>query len=436
MIRSIVIIIFLVTTVGVYLPVSSAIADSLSFREQVASILDEHPRIESAKQTVRSLGQGVRIAEKAWFPDLSVTGSRANEDRNNVSGTDDTQFNSNDVKLTLTQPVYDFGSKRASKELASLQLLQAEKTLQLTKQSIILEIGVAQIGISTAIEKLRYAKRSLSNLVKQTKLEDIKVKAGAGVSTDVLQAKVQLAGARARLQAAKGFLDNQEHRYRAVFGDLQNDFLKPRKMKLQIEDLPETKEEALEVARKNNLQLQALSNAVSISRTTVSQVQSDQLWPKFNFIVDKSYKKNVGGTLGKAQELIAKIQFTYNLNLGFSVLNSIDAARANFSATQNQLDDARRLIDEGVSNAFVAYRQAEKNADLLAEQSELSGAFLELARKERTLGKRSLIEILAGETAEINAKSDAAEARGSMVSTSLALLSVMGILEARHLELE
>ncbi|MBT6411108.1 MAG: TolC family protein, partial [Betaproteobacteria bacterium] len=177
MIRSIVIIIFLVTTAVVYLPVSSAIADSLSFREQVASILDEHPRIESAKQTVRSLGQGVRISEKAWFPDLSVTGSRANEDRNNVSGTDDTQFNSNDVKLTLTQPVYDFGSKRASKELASLQLLQAEKTLQLTKQSIILEIGVAQIGISTAIEKLRYAKRSLSNLVKQTKLEDIKVKA-------------------------------------------------------------------------------------------------------------------------------------------------------------------------------------------------------------------------------------------------------------------
>ncbi len=276
MIRSIVVKIILVTTAVVYLPVSSAIADSLSFREQVASILDEHPRIESAKQTVRSLGQGVRISEKAWFPDLSVTGSRANEDRNNVSGTDDTQFNSNDVKLTLTQPVYDFGSKRASKELARLQLLQAEKTLQLTKQSIILEIGVAQIGISTAIEKLRYAKRSLSNLVKQTKLEDIKVKAGAGVSTDVLQAKVQLAGARARLQAAKGFLENQEHRYRAVFGDLQNDFLKPRKMKLQIEDLPETKR-ALDVARKIS-QLQALSTLFHLRRRShkFSQISCGQ----------------------------------------------------------------------------------------------------------------------------------------------------------------
>ena len=427
---------FLISTSVVCLAVSGAVADRLSFQQQVAKILDEHPRIASAKQTVRSLGQGVRVAEKAWFPDLSVTGSRANEDRNNVSGTDDTQFNSNDVKFTLTQPIYDFGSKRNGTEIARLQLSQAEKTLQLTKQSIILEIGLAQIGVSTAIEKLRYAKRSLLNLKKQTKLEDIKVKAGAGVSTDVLQAKVQLAGARARFEAAKGFLDTQEHRYRAVFGDLQNDFLKPRKMKLQTEDLPKTKEKALEVARKNNLQIQSLSNAVSIARTAVSQVQSDQLWPKINFIVDKSYKKNVGGTLGKSQELVAKIQFTYNLNLGFSALNNIDASRANFSATQKQLDDARRLIDEAVSNAFVAYRQAGKNAALLAEQSELSGAFLELARKERTLGKRSLIEILGGETAEINAKSDAAEARGAKVSTSLALLSAMGILEARHLALE
>ena len=427
---------FVTSMLVVCLGVSGALADGLSFQRQVEQILDEHPRIVSAKQIVRSLGQGVRVAEKAWFPDLAVTGSRANEDRNNVSGTDDTQLNSNDVKFTLTQPIYDFGSKRNGTEIARLQLLQAEKTLQLTKQSIILEIGIAQIGVSTAIEKLRYAKRSLLNLKKQTKLEDIKVKAGAGVSTDVLQAKVQLAGARARFEASKGILANQEHRYRAVFGDLQNDVLKPRKIKLQIEDLPETKGEALEVARKNNLQIQSLSDAVSISRTAVSQVQSDQLWPKINFIVDKSYKKNVAGTLGKAQELVAKIQFTYNLNLGFSALNSIDAARANFSATQKQIDDGRRLIDEVVSNAFVAYRQAGINAELLAEQSKLSGAFLELARKERTLGKRSLIEILAGETAEINAKSDAAEARGSIAATSLVLLSAMGILEARHLALE
>ena len=78
----------------------------------------------------------MRVTEKAWFPSLAVTGSGAKENRNNVSGTDDTTMKSTELKLTLTQPVYDFGSKSAAKKIARLQLEQAEKTLELTKQSM------------------------------------------------------------------------------------------------------------------------------------------------------------------------------------------------------------------------------------------------------------------------------------------------------------
>ena len=317
-----------------------------------------------------------------------------------------------------------------------MQLKQSEKTLELTRQSLILEIGVAQMGVATAIEKLRYAKRSLSNLQKQTKLENIRVKSGAGVSTDVLQAKVQMAGAKARLLAAEGQLKTQENRYLAVFGKLQNEFLKSRKLKLPVEGLPETVAQALEIARKNNFQLQTLEDAVSVSNASLSQVKADQIWPKIDFTVDKSFKENVGGTRGKAQEYVAKLQFIYNFNLGFSAVNNIDAARANYVAAQKQLDDARRLINEAVRNAFTAYKQALENAELLEEQATLSKAFLELARKERKLGKRSLLEILSGETAEINSRSDAAEAASARVTSALALLSAMGVLEPKHIALQ
>ena len=411
-------------------------AQSLSFDDQVEQILESHPRIEAAMQTVKSLEAGLRVSQKSWFPGLTITGNQAREDRNNVSGTDDDNLKSNELKLTLTQPVYHFGSKSAATQIARLSLSQAEKTLELTRQSLILEIGVAQMGVATAIEKLRYAKRSLTNLQKQTKLEDIRVKSGAGVSTDVLQAKVQLVGAKARLLAAEGQLSTQENRYLAVFGELQNEFLKSRKLRLPADDLPEDVEEALEIARKNNFQLQTLEDAVSLGEASLSQIKAEQIWPKIAFTVDKSFKDNVGGTRGKAQELVAKLQFTYNFNLGFSAVNNIDAARANYIAAKKQLDDARRLIDEAVRNAFVAYTQALQNAVLLREQADLSKVFLELARKERKLGKRSLLEILSGETAEINARSDSAEADGARVSSALALLSAMGLLMPKHLALE
>ena len=208
----------LAVMISVWLCSSVSFAQSMSFEEQVAELLQNHPRIKAANATVDSLADGLRVAQKAWYPGLAVTGSVAKEDRDNINPTDDTTLDSTELKLTLTQPVYDFGSKAAATTIARLQLDQAGKTLKLTKQSIILEIGAAQMGVAIAVEKLRYAKRSLSNLRKQTKLENIKVQSGAGVSTDVLQAKVQLAGAKARLLAAEGQLKTQENRYSAVFG--------------------------------------------------------------------------------------------------------------------------------------------------------------------------------------------------------------------------
>ena len=145
---------------------TGSIAQTLSFEEQVLDLLENHPRIKAANETINSLKEQVRINQKAWFPALALTGSVAKEARNNVTGTPDTNLNSNELKLTLTQPIYDFGSKSALTKIARLQLEQAEKTLELTRQSIILEIGVAQTGVSTAIEKLRYAQRSLLNLKK------------------------------------------------------------------------------------------------------------------------------------------------------------------------------------------------------------------------------------------------------------------------------
>ena len=64
----------------------------------------------------------------------------------------------------------------------------------------------------------------------------------------------------------------------------------------------------------------------------------------------------------------------------------------------------------------------------MKSQASISKAFLELARKERKLGKRSLIDILSGETALINARSDASTARGQLLISAYNMLSAIGIL--------
>ena len=71
----------------------------------------------------------------------------------------------------------------------------------------------------------------------------------------------------------------------------------------------------------------------------------------------------------------------------------------------------------------------------MTNQARISGEFLELARKERQAGNRTLLDVLNGETAFINAQSDAIAARIEVLINSFTLLSLMGGLSIDSIEL-
>ena len=56
----------------------------------------------------------------------------------------------------------------------------------------------------------------MANIKKQTELEDAAVTAGGGLTSDVLQAKTQLAGAQARLIQFEGVLATSKHEFEYV----------------------------------------------------------------------------------------------------------------------------------------------------------------------------------------------------------------------------
>ena len=74
-------------------------------------------------------------------------------------------------------------------------------------------------------------------------------------------------------------------------------------------------------------------------------------------------------------------------------------------------------------------KTAKNNAELLGNQANIAAEFLEFARKERTLGRRSLLDVLSGETALINSSSDAASAEIDVAIAVFTLLDAMGELD-------
>jgi len=403
-------------------------ARALSLHESLLFMIQDHKRIRAAKADLAAARETAIAALGDWFPTLNATASYGIEEQRKPDAVD-TLYYPAQVDLKLTQLLWDFGAANGTIRAAKRAYDQAQATLASSRQALILEGVTAHINLIRANELLHFSLMSEENVKRQTELEDARVQRGSGLSTDVLQAKTQLAGAQARRVQTEGALQNARNRFRAVFyrdpGDLES-LIKP---KPPINILPPTLDEVIDVAIASNPQLKVQMIAADIAREKVNSTRATELFPTLNAVGSSSHKKNAQGTPGFKGEHLLKVELTYALNLGLTQVNTLRASKSAFSAAEDRYGDARTQIEELARNAWQKFLTAKGNAEALRNQANIADEFLQLARKERQLGKRSLIDVLAGETALINSNSDAISAQTDVVLAVYDLVSAMGFLE-------
>ncbi|MEG3619732.1 TolC family protein [Magnetovibrio sp. PR-2] len=410
----------------------SAHAEAGPLLDQITDLMATHERIRAAEADVAQARSNLEVSKGDYFPTLSTTalwGSEKIATRNKGSTQTETSMMAKEVDLTLTQKVFDFGVTDAAVNSSKLTVDQTLATLEQTRQALLLEALSAQLNLASAKRVLDHQESSESSIKRQTELEDARVQRGSGFSTDVLQAKTQLAGAQAARVRAQGALKQAFNRYRAVFGfipDSVDDLEIPNLAGLS---LPQTEGEIVDLALKNNPQVLVQAIAADIADADVSSSFASGYRPAVEAIAETKKKKDVSGTAGNKTEHMLKLEATFDFNFGWTASNTLQAAKHGHSAAASRLKDTRDTIEEQARNAWQALETAIDNADFLRNQANIAGEFLELARKERTLGQRSLIDVLSGETAHINALAAADRAETDVAIAKLTLMNVMGHLD-------
>ncbi len=169
--------------------------------------------------------------------------------------------------------------------------------------------------------------------------------------------------------------------------------------------------------------------AAAIARQDTLKSDSDGYYPTLDAIAASEFKDDDAGTAGGQVDRSIKLQLKYAFDFGFTARNSLKAARSGQSAAEQRYADTRISIEEQVRNTWSNLQTAQATAEFLRNQANIAGEFLELARRERQLGRRSLIDVLSGETALINSNSDAASAETDVAIAVYQLLGAMGKLE-------
>lgn len=402
----------------------SGVADA-ALEELIGTVVENHPRLRAASAQVEAAQERSVEALGAWFPQLDIT---ANIERYRLKRSQ-TQTNflpAQEMSAEITQLLWDFGAANAAIERARLEHVQSEIALVQVRQELTAEALTAYINLIRSAEVVVFAQRSEENIRAQTGLEEARIEAGSGLTTDLLQAKTQLAGAQARRVDAEGAFEIALNRYRAVFGSVPEDVDALPGLDIAREMLPPGLEDGLDEAFRGNPELRAASIDVSLATQDRIATTIEEFAPTFEIIGSHSSTVNSGGTIRRDIESSIMLEMNFPFNLGFVSINTLRAAQSDVVASSQTMGDLQRSVEERFRNAWKQLETSTERSGYLFDQAGIAQAFLEVAMQERQLGQRSLIDILAGETSLINAQSDAISAEADVLLAIVELLASSG----------
>ena len=403
-------------------------------KSSLESVLKNHRVIKASGIDIKASELRLKQAKGGYYPSFDLTANYGHEHINKRGAGNNTQLVARDATAKLTQTITDFGLTDSTVKTSKLSLKQSRALEKQVKNDILLRALTAYLRVIQSRESVKFSIQSVSNIKKQTELEDAAVSAGGGLTSDVLQAKSQLAGAQARQIQFEGVLSASKHEFEYVFGFFPNQLNDLSLTKSIFEQLPKSIEEAEELTMKNNPSLLAARITEDIGKEAINTARAT-LFPTIKGIISHSEKQDFGGIVGYKRESSAKIDFSYPLNLSFSEYAGKDAAVESYQATATRIKDQEDMIKQMLRTTWDALKTAQQNAQFLTNQARISGEFLELARQERQAGNRTLLDVLVGETAMINAQADAIAAKIEVLISSYTLLSLMGGLTLDTIEL-
>jgi len=400
-------------------------ADNLG--ETVEKLLTTHERVLAVEQSSLAANSRLDVASGEWFPELNVNAQLGRE-KINKPVSDDTNLTASKLGLEVEQLLWDFGKTNADIAEKQAKQLQSKIKFSQSRQELTLEAVVAFLDMSRAIVVRDSAAKSVENIKRQTELEDVSVQKGKGYSTDVLQAQGQLLGAMARLSRADGDLNTAISVVETVFNQDAYEVSALSYNNMPANLLPNTLEEAENIALDNSPDIQLSEIAQAEAQARKDSAEAEGFLPRLQAVASSSWQDDYDGLAGSKNEQAIFFEVSMPFNLGLTSYDSLNAASADNLSAKYEIDDARRKVLGAVRKAWYKLHSSRIEAQQLATQADITEEFLELARKERQLNRRTLLDVLAGETSLINAQSDAVSARTNEEIAAYTLLKIIGTL--------
>ena len=418
-------------------PVPDGKVDTL--QEALAEAYQTNPTLLAARANLRATDENVPIDRADLLPNLSAQGTYT-EYPVQAAGSFSAPGRSAAGTLSLTVPLYAGGARRATLRGAEIRDVAGRADLRGSESSLFSQIVGAYMDViqDEAIVGLDANNVQVLTVNLQSTSDQFQI--GNLTRTDVAQSQSRLALAQGDLRTAQANLIRAKENFLALVGAPPTDLQPPP----PLPGLPASVDTAVRVAIGANPDMAGALERADAARYDVKTAAASRL-PRVDLFASGGATDYLGSIQSGIPGLSipqlstsaqAGVRATIPLYQGGKPAAQIRQAQARSSAAlENVVLEERTLVSQ-VRAAYASWQAA--NAIIASTQTAVSAAQLSLegVRAERTVGNRTILDILNAQQELLQAEVQLVTARRNAYVAGFTLLAAMGHAEARDLGLE
>ena len=418
---------YLVVTIA-GLPMLPLGAAAVTLQEALVQAYQTNPSLEVSRASLRSQDESVVRAGAGTRPSVSVSGlTKYSADIDALDDPANTLRASLDARLVI----FDGGRTADAVNAAAYMVYASRENLKASDQTVLLNAATAYLDVRRDQKFLSLAQNDVAVVEQQVKAMEDRFAVGAVTRTDVALLKARLAATKTSLAASSGRLALSKEIYRAVVGaepvNLQAAPALPK--------LPSSLAEAESIAMREHPSILASRFAEKAAEYDVARARAASLGTvTLGGAVEYLSAPSAFGQIENTQASISlsgQVPIYNGGTLSSSIRSAAQIMESRKATTQNVMRQIRQATASSWANIRVG-RASITAANLQIEASQIA---YDAIKEETRLGSRTTLDLLDAEQNLLSAKSNLASAQRDEYVAALNLLSSMGLLTVKNLDL-
>ncbi len=342
------------------------------------------------------------------------------------------QFNSNGITISLTQPLFNKQSIDQFLESKS-QLAQSDAQLSVATQDLIVRVSQAYFDVLAAQDNLDFVSAQKAAIAEQLASAKRNFEVGTATITDTNDAQARYDLVVSQEIAAQNDLEVKKQALAQIIGSV------PASLKLLSTNLPLSLPEPNDMGRwvgaaqANSPQIKVQEAGLEVAKREVERNRGGH-YPTINLVGSYGQNATGAGNLSSGVATFANdttskqigVQLNLPIYQGGGQQSLVRQAIANQEKAKQDLENARRSATYSTRRAFLGVTSGVAQVKALEQALVSNQTSLDSTKLGQEVGVRTEVDVLNAQQQLYSAKRDLAQARYNFILSQLRLKSAAG----------